>query len=141
MPNQFMANTKRAKKHPNWGGRRPGAGRKPKGDKPMVSHARRAKVRPGARIEIRWQLDPDIELKGARAALASAMKEGSEGTGFKVAKASLRGRVAEFRVTARDSERLARGMQGLAIRFARALNRMVGRRGRVFVDRYEVREG
>ena len=25
MPNQFMANTKRAKKHPNWGGRRPGA--------------------------------------------------------------------------------------------------------------------
>jgi len=107
----------------------------------MVSHARRAKIRPGSRVEIRWQLDPGIDLKGARTALASAMKEGSESTGFKVAKASLRGRVAEFRVTARDSERLARGMQGLAIRFARALNRMVGRRGRVFVDRYEVKNG
>ena len=140
MPNQFMANTKRAKKHPNWGGRRPGAGRKPKGDKPMVSHARRAKVRPGARVRIRWQLDPRIEIKGARAALASALKAGSEGTGFRVAKASLRGRVAEFTVSARDSERLARGMQGLAIRFARALNRTAGRRGRVFTDRYEVRE-
>src|SRR4051812_12766238 len=112
--------TKRARKHPNWGGRRPGAGRKPKGDKPMVSHARRAKIRPGARMSIRWRLDPAVELKGARAALSSALKAGSEGTGFKVVRAALRGRVAEFAVTARDSERLARGMQGLAIRFARA---------------------
>jgi hypothetical protein len=106
----------------------------------MVSHARRPKIRPGARVNIRWRLDPSVELKGARAALGAAMKAGSEGTGFKVARASLKGRVAEFAVTARDSERLARGMQGLAIRFARALNRVVGRTGRVFTDRYEVRE-
>jgi hypothetical protein len=135
-----MAITKRARKHPNWGGRRPGAGRKPKGDKPMVSHARRPKIRSAARISIRWQLDPEVEIKGARAALASAMKAGSESSGFRVARAALRGRVAEFTVSARDSERLARGMQGLAIRFARALNRTSGRRGRVFTDRYEVRE-
>jgi hypothetical protein len=135
-----MATTKRARKHPNWGGRRPGAGRKPKGDKPMVSHARRPKIRTGARISIRWQLDPEVEIKGARAALAAAMKAGSEGTGFRIARATLRGRVAEFTVSARDSERLARGMQGLAIRFARALNRTAGRKGRVFTDRYEVRE-
>jgi len=135
-----MATTKRAKKHPNWGGRRPGAGRKPKGDKPMVSHARRPKIRPGGRVSIRWQLDPEIDVKGARAALASALKAGSEATGFNVAKGALRGRVAEFTVSARDSERLARGMQGLAIRFARALNRTTGRKGRVFTDRYEVQE-
>jgi putative transposase len=135
-----MATTKRAKKHPNWGGRRPGAGRKPKGDKPMVSHARRAKIRPGGRVSIHWQLDPEIDVKGARAALASALKAGSEATGFHVAKGALRGRVAEFTVSARDSERLARGMQGLAIRFARALNRTSGRKGRVFTDRYEVKE-
>jgi putative transposase len=135
-----MATTKRAKKHPNWGGRRPGAGRKPKGDKPMVSHARRPKIRPGGRVSIRWQLDPEIDVKGARAALASALKAGSEATGFNVAKGTLRGRVAEFTVSARDSERLARGMQGLAIRFARALNRTTGRKGRVFTDRYEVQE-
>jgi len=135
-----MATTKRAKKHPNWGGRRPGAGRKPKGDKPMVSHARRPKIRPGGRVSIRWQLDPEIDVKGARAALASALKAGSEATGFNVSKGALRGRVAEFTVSARDSERLARGMQGLAIRFARALNRTTGRKGRVFTDRYEVTE-
>ena len=135
-----MATTKRAKKHPNWGGRRPGAGRKPKGDKPMVSHARRAKIRPGGRVSIRWQLDPEIDVKGARAALAAALKAGSESTGVHVARGALRGRVAEFTVSARDSERLARGMQGLAIRFARALNRTTGRKGRVFTDRYEVQE-
>jgi hypothetical protein len=135
-----MAITRRAKKHPNWGGRRPGAGRKPKGDTPMVSHARRPKIRAGARITIRWQLDPEADIKAARAALASAMKAGSESAGFRVAKASLRGRMAEFAVSARDSDRLARGMQGLAIRFARALNRTSGRKGRVFTDRYEVRE-
>ena len=34
------------------------------------------------------------------------------------------------------SEALARGMQGLTIRMARHLNRALGRRGRVFADRY-----
>ena len=32
--------------------------------------------------------------------------------------------------------RLARGMQGLAVRMARRLNRMMQRRGEVFADRY-----
>jgi hypothetical protein len=131
---------KRAKRHPNWGGRREGAGRKPKGDKPMVSHARRPKVRPGARMRIRWQLDPEIEPAAARAALSSAVRAGGEGTGFRIARSSLRSGAVEFVVSARDSDRLARGMQGLAIRFARALNRSSGRKGRVFSDRYQVRE-
>jgi REP element-mobilizing transposase RayT len=34
---------------------------------------------------------------------------------------------------------LARAMQGLCIRLAKALNRLLGRRGRVFVDRYHLR--
>jgi hypothetical protein len=36
-----------------------------------------------------------------------------------------------------ESERaLSRGVQGLCIRFAKAINRVLGRRGRVFADRY-----
>jgi hypothetical protein len=36
-----------------------------------------------------------------------------------------------------ESERaLSRGVQGLCIRFAKAINRALGRRGRVFADRY-----
>jgi REP element-mobilizing transposase RayT len=34
---------------------------------------------------------------------------------------------------------LSQGMQGLAIRIAKALNRVMGRRGRVFADHYHAR--
>lgn len=136
----MAARSKRGKtKHPNWGGRRPGAGRKPKGDKAMVSHARRAKVRPGARVRIRWQVADEVDVSEVRPALAWALREGAESDGFRVARSTSRGRAIELSVIARNAERLARGMQGLAIRFARALNRESGRKGRVFADRYEVR--
>ena len=39
-------------------------------------------------------------------------------------------------VEASDRVTLARGMQGLAIRMAKALNRLWGRRGKVFAERY-----
>jgi REP element-mobilizing transposase RayT len=42
-------------------------------------------------------------------------------------------------VEAADAMALASGMQRLAIRMARALNRLAGRRGRVFADRYHAR--
>jgi hypothetical protein len=34
---------------------------------------------------------------------------------------------------------LTRGMQGLSVRLARAINRVAGRKGRVFADRYSAR--
>jgi hypothetical protein len=105
----------------------------------MVSHARRAKIRPGAPVRIRWQLAPQVAVGEVRPALSAALREGGEAEGFRVARSSSRGRTVELSVVARNAERLARGMQGLAIRFARALNRGSGRRGRVFADRYEVR--
>ena len=42
-------------------------------------------------------------------------------------------------VEADDAEALARGMQGLQIRLAKGLNRLWGRKGRVFADRYHAR--
>jgi hypothetical protein len=42
-------------------------------------------------------------------------------------------------VEAHDGLALARGIQGLSIRMARALNRLLGRRGRVLADRYHAR--
>ena len=42
-------------------------------------------------------------------------------------------------VEADTSAALSRGMQGLAIRIARALNSMMVRRGRVFADHYHAR--
>lgn len=40
-------------------------------------------------------------------------------------------------VEARDKRSLSRGMQGLAIRLAKQINRVLGRRGKVWVERYE----
>ena len=42
-------------------------------------------------------------------------------------------------VEAEDGCTLSRGIQGLAIRMAKAVNRVLGRRGRVWGDRYHVR--
>ena len=42
-------------------------------------------------------------------------------------------------VEVEDSRALARGMQGLMIRIAKALNRVMERRGKVFADRYHAR--
>ncbi|HKC59089.1 MAG TPA: hypothetical protein VKB92_03310 [Myxococcales bacterium] len=39
-------------------------------------------------------------------------------------------------VEAPDEVRLARGLQGLAVRIARRLNRLMGREGKLFADRY-----
>lgn len=42
-------------------------------------------------------------------------------------------------VEAANEVRVARGMQGLAVRIAKQLNKAIGRRGRVFADRYHDR--
>jgi len=42
-------------------------------------------------------------------------------------------------VEARNNESLSKGMQGLQVRVARALNRLWVRKGRVFSDRYHAR--
>ncbi len=44
-----------------------------------------------------------------------------------------------FLVEGRDREALARGIQGLLVRIARALNKLWGRQGKVFADRYHDR--
>src|SRR6185503_20762307 len=42
-------------------------------------------------------------------------------------------------VEARDPRELARALQGLCIRMAKGLNRVMGRKGTVFADRYHAR--
>jgi REP element-mobilizing transposase RayT len=42
-------------------------------------------------------------------------------------------------VEAEDKKALTRGMQGLTIRLARAINRVLGRKGAVFAERYHAR--
>lgn len=52
---------------------------------------------------------------------------------------SVQGNHIHLLIEAPDNEALARGMQGLTIRIAKALNRVMARRGPVFADHYHSR--
>jgi hypothetical protein len=67
-------------------------------------------------------------------ALAAASKTESRVCQFSVQSDHL-----HLMVEAADRDAPGRGMQGLAMRCARAVNRALGRRGRVFADRYHAR--
>jgi REP element-mobilizing transposase RayT len=55
---------------------------------------------------------------------------------FRLIHFSIQGNHVHFIVEADDSQRLSRGMQGLNVRIAMALNRLIGRRGKVLADRF-----
>lgn len=72
--------------------------------------------------------------------LERAFRAGKAMDGFRVIEFSVLGEHMHLIVEARDRVRLARGVQGLAIRIAKALNRFWRRRiGRVFAERYFAR--
>src|SRR5207253_1330187 len=52
---------------------------------------------------------------------------------------SVQGNHLHLVVEADDEKALARGMQGLGVRIAKALNRLMGRKGAVFADHYHAR--
>src|SRR5260370_128987 len=126
--------------HWGWGGWRPGAGRKPKGEVPGVSHARRPTIKRGAIVHMTLRLLPEIaEQLGRRGldALTAATAAGGERTGFRLHKHVLKGQQIHLLVEADYDHALSRGAQGLNVRIARAINRALERKGRVFSDRYE----
>jgi putative transposase len=69
-----------------------------------------------------------------RGALAAASR-----ADFRVVDYSVQGDHVHLIAEAADRRSLASGIRGLAIRLARAVNRALGRRGRVWADRYHAR--
>src|SRR5262249_20645875 len=57
----------------------------------------------------------------------------------RVVELSLQGNHVHLLVEAEDQVSLAKAMKGLAVRLARGLNHMMGKRGRVMADRYHSR--
>ena len=64
------------------------------------------------------------------------MSNGSDRFGFRLCDLTIEGNHLHFIVEAQSERALSRGMQGLAIRIAKALNRLMQRHGPVFADRY-----
>jgi putative transposase len=127
---------------PGRGGVRKGAGRKPRVGKRGVSHGRRARVTQHDPVHVTQGLDcagRGLRTKQARRVLVQCFEAGSERFGFRLVEYSIQSNHLHFIVEADDSKALARGMQGLKVRMARALNRLWGLSGPRFPDRYHGR--
>lgn len=128
---------------PTWGGKRKGAGRK-KLRPGAASHAPRedldARHPVHTNLSVRGDID-SLRQPDVAACIEQCLREAerariAEDRPFRVVHYSILRHHLHFIVEAQSKEALARGMQGLAIRLARGINRTLHRRGRVFVDRY-----
>lgn len=130
-------------KFPNgWGGARRGAGRPAKRGVAGVSHDGRpllasrypvlvtVRVREGIRNLRR--LDPYRVIQ-------RSFRRGCDRFGFRLVHYSVQTNHLHLLAEAKDAVALTRGMQGLQIRTAKALNRFWDRKGAVFDDRYHAR--
>ena len=124
----------------SWGGKRRGAGRKPKGGRALVSHAPRAELAERFPVHVTWKLVmglPSLRRKEAFAVLRRAL--GAARFGLRVVHHSVQTNHVHLLVEAEDARALSRGMKGLGVRIARALNALWRRSGRVLADRYHAR--
>lgn len=127
---------------PQRGGKRAGAGRWPKGSGRLVSHKARPRfVKPAAvHVTLRvadhvWNLRSKRSFRVIQNCLANALGR----FGLRVVQFSVMGNHLHLIVEADSSAALSRGMQGLCIRIAKALNRLMKSRGQVFADHYHAR--
>jgi len=123
---------------PQWGGARAGAGRKRKGARRNVPHRTRSGFTRGA-LHVTVRLRKEVwNLRTHRCfrALRYAFERGCARFGFRLIDFSVQGSHIHFIVEAPDQLALTRAMKGLEVRMARALNRVMQRRGAAFADRY-----
>jgi REP element-mobilizing transposase RayT len=125
-----------------WGGRRPGAGRKPKGPKAGVPHVSRAGVTRHAPVHVTLKLRRELggmRTKSRLEVVRRAFAGGCGREGFRVTDWSLMRDHVHLVVEAKDARHLAAGIKGLGVRLARGLNGLLGRKGRVLADRHHAR--
>ena len=124
-----------------WGGKREGAGRKP-GPRPRTLH--RARAVHSERHPVHLTLRSRREVTSLRAPLVFAAIVGAIRMGqrdsFRVVHYSVQEDHLHLFVEATDSPALERGVRGLLVRVARAVNRVLQRRGSLWADRYHRRD-
>ncbi len=126
-------------KHSGWGGKRRGSGRKPRADRPMVSHASRPAVTKRCPVHVTLRVLPHVwNLRSKRSfrVLRRAMSAGGNRPGLRLCDFSVQGNHLHLVFEADDKKALSRGVQSVAIRAAQGLNRLMGRSGKVLSDRF-----
>ena len=129
-----------------WGGRRDGAGRKrkPRGNVPHRPRERHRHSHPvHVTMRARRGLPPLREqalFRELRTRIAEANRSPKLREAFRIVHFSVQNDHLHMIVEAHDRSALSRGVQGLAIRLARRVNRLLGVRGRFWSDRFHSRE-
>ena len=124
-----------------WGGKRKGAGRKPKGERAGVSHKTRTRFAARFPVHVTVRLRkglPSLRRKRAWRVLRRCFAKGGERFGFRLIQYSVQSNHIHLIVETRNRRALSRGMAGLSIRIAKGLNRVWRRRGKVFADRFHL---
>ena len=121
------------------GGKRRGAGRKPKGPSAGMPHRPRPALAGRFPVHVTLGVHEHVwNLRSRRSfrRIAAAFRAVHGRPGFRLSEYAILGNHLHLIVEAQDERGLSRGLQALEIRVAKALNKMMGRRGAVFADRY-----
>ena len=122
-----------------WGGARKGAGPKPTRTRSGVVHRRRPVLKKRFPVHVTWRMKYGVwNLRTRRCftVLARAFWGGANRFGFRLVHYSVQGNHVHLLVEAQDEKSLSRGMNGLGVRVAKGLNRLMQRHGKVLDDRY-----
>ena len=121
------------------GGKRDGAGRKPKGEVAGVAHSTRERLSKHHPVHVSMKAKKGLASLRSRKVfreIRTALHAHPEKLGMRVCEFSVQSNHIHLVVEATGKEGLSRGMQGLTIRIAKAVNRALERAGSVFADRY-----
>jgi hypothetical protein len=123
------------------GGYRPGAGR-PRSGRGGVPHRMRHALAQRFPVHVtlsaRFGL-PSLRLAESRGALTAAIAAGRDRFGCRIVQYSIQSTHVHLVCEANDRVSLSRGITGLLVRMARGYNRVHGRRGPVWANRYHAR--
>lgn len=121
------------------GGRRTGAGRKPKGENAGMPHTRRLAFTSPLPVHVTLRMLPHVwNLRSRRSfrIVGRALELATYRFQTRLCEFSIQGNHIHLVVEAAGTKALSQAMQGLGVRVARGLNAMMRRRGKVLADRY-----
>jgi REP element-mobilizing transposase RayT len=136
-----MPSQRRALPFPyGWGGKRKGAGRRPKGRSSASHHVRPAHHR-GQPIHVTLRAARGLPSLRSPALFAEIRRTfpKTARSWFRLLQFSVQADHVHLLAEAEDKRSLARGVAGLAVRVTRAINRVTGRRGPTWACRYHAR--
>src|SRR5262245_15370896 len=126
-----------ARKPIGHGGWRPGAGR-PRG-RTVASREVRANFAARFPLHVTWRIAegvPSLRKERVLDAIRKVFEKHASGDDFRVVEFNVLGNHMHLVVEATGREALRRRLQGLAVRLARAINKALGRKGKLFAERY-----